>query len=215
MSTVRTAVKAALRLLKTIALGDDPSADELALGLAVSQSLILDLHNARGPLYDIDVAGAYTAGEDQRVRIENGDTVSITLPNSVSMFWGYDPYDYGFVPGYPGSPPSGSTGPADGIEWRAPYDGARIELVGTTQALFFYRADINAWQAATGLTIDSELPFNARLSSAFEALLAERMADEVADQPPSPMLAKRIARSRAQMLLQSGRVRESRVGSYL
>ena len=34
---------------------------------------------------------------------------------------------------------------ADGVYWRAPRDGARIEIVGTTQALYFYRDDTNAW----------------------------------------------------------------------
>jgi hypothetical protein len=149
------------------------------------------------------------------VRVEQGDTVAITLPNSVSLFWDWDPYDYGFVPGYPGQPPAGSTGAADGIQWRIPTDGARIEIVGTTQGLYFYRADLNAWLPAYGLTLDTELPFNQRLTSAFAALLAERLLEVVSDAAPSPNLLKRIARGRSAMLLQSGRRRRHHVGEYL
>jgi hypothetical protein len=215
MATVRVALKEALRALRAVAPGDDPTADELSAGLEAAQALILDIHEARGPLHEIDVSGAYTAGENQRLRIESGDTVSITLPNSVSLFWQYDPYDYGFAPGYPGVPPQGSTGAADNIEWRSPRDGARIEIVGTAQALYFYRADINAWQPATGLTIDGELPFNNRLTDAFAAMLAERLIDEVTTASgPTPALTRRIARARAAMFSQAGRHHTRRIGAY-
>jgi hypothetical protein len=216
MATVRVALKEALRALRATAPGDDPTADELAAGLEAAQALILDIHEARGPLFEIDVGGAYTAGENQRLRIENGATVSITLPNSVSMFWQYDPYDYGFAPGYPGVPPQGSTGAADNIAWRAPRDGARIEIVGATQALYFYRADINTWQPATGLTFDSELPLDNRLTDAFAALLAERLLDEATTAAgPSPTLARRIARARTAMFTQPGRRHTRRIGAFL
>jgi hypothetical protein len=213
MATVRVAIHEAMRQVRALAVGDDPTADELAVGLEAAQGLVLDIHEARGPMWDIDVAGPYIAAENQRVRVEAGDTVQITLPNSVSMFGAYDPYDYGFCPGYP-APPVGSTGPADGVAFRAPRDGTRIEIVGTSQALYFYRADLNAWMPATGLTLDTELPFNARLTSAFEALLAERLAEVVSDAAPTPGLARRIARGRSALFLQTGRRHGRRVGEY-
>jgi hypothetical protein len=214
MATVRVAIAEAMRALRAVAPGEDPTADELAVGLEAAQNLILDIHEARGPLWEIDVSGAYTPGENQRARVENGDTAAITLPNSVAIFWNYDPYDYGFVPGEPGIPPQGSTGAADGIEYRAPRDGARIEIVGTSQALYFYRADLNQWAPATGLSIDAELPFNSRLTSAFAALLAERLMDVVSDAAPTPNLIKRIARGREAIFVQSGRQHTRRLGEY-
>jgi hypothetical protein len=214
MATVRAAINEAMRAIRAVAAGDDPTADELAVGLGAAQDLVMEIHEARGPLLDIDVSADYTPGENQRVRVVQGDTVAITLPNSVSLFWQWDPYDYGFVPGYPGQPPAGSTGAADNIEWRPPRDGARIEIVGTTQGLYFYRADLNAWMPALGLTIDTELPFNARLTSAFAALLAERLLEVVSDATPSPNLLKRIARGRSAIFLQSGRRHTHRVGEY-
>ena len=103
----------------------------------------------------------------------------------------------------------------NGVRWRAPADGVRVEIVGATQGLFIYRADLNAWAPALGLTIDADLPFNARLAGAFTALLAERLADAAAvGLPPSPMLLRRIGRARAAMFTQPGRARSSRVGAY-
>jgi len=214
VATVRVAINEAMRALRATSTGENPTADELAVGLEAAQNLILEIHGARGPLWDIDVSSPYVAAEDQRVRVESGDTVAITLPNSIRMWGGYDPYDYGFVPGFGYAPQIGSTGPADGIEYRAPRDGVRIEIVGTSQALYFYRADLNQWMPATGLAIDTELPFNNRLTSAFEALLAERMMDIVSAAQPTPNLLKRIAMGRAAIFLQSGRHHTHRVGEY-
>jgi hypothetical protein len=215
MATVRAAINEAMRALRALAPGDDPTADELAIGLEAAQNLVMDIHEARGPLLEIDVSGAWVAGENQRVRVVSGDVAPITLPNAVALFWSWDPDDYGFVPGRPGTPPPGSTGLADNVQYRAPTDGARIEIVGTSQALYFYRADLNQWIPALGLAVDSELPFNNRLLSAFQALLAERLADVVTDAPQiSPTLLRRIARGRAAIFIQSGRRRPHRAGEY-
>jgi hypothetical protein len=205
MSTVRAAVKQAMRLLKAIAPGDDPTADELQVGLEAAQELVLEIHEARGPMLDIDVTANITPGENQRLRIQAGATVSVTLPNSISIFGTYDPYDYGFQPSTVWDPPVGSTAAADGVYWRAPTDGARIEIVGTTQALYLYRADLNQWAPALGLALDTELPLNARLAGDFAVLLGERLADVLANLPqPTPAQKARIAHARQAMFLRPG-----------
>jgi|GEM_PF-2934248 len=217
MATVRVAIARAMRDLRAIAPGDDPTTDELIAGLEAAQTLILELHEARGPLWQVDAASDYVAGQNQRVRVEAGDTISVTLPNAVAMWGQYEPYDYGFTPLINGQPytPAGSTGPADYVEWKAPDDGARIEIVGATQALYFYRADLNQWMPALGLTVDAELPLNERLTAHFEALLAEALADTHSTAAAPPLvLQKRIARARAAMFLQSGRHRSHHAGEY-
>ncbi|HZC15740.1 MAG TPA: hypothetical protein VE309_03160 [Caulobacteraceae bacterium] len=227
MATVRSAIRQAMRLLKATAPGDDPVADELAAGLEATRSLILEIHEARGPMFDIDVPGrlapwfgdgqapSVCPGEDQRLRIQAGFVVGVTLPNSVSRRGELDPYDYGFANSRILAPQIGSTGAADGIVWHAPRDGARIEVVGTTQGLWFYRSDINAWSAALDLAIDAELPFSARLQSYFAALLAERMADELADLPqPTKAQIARIAHAREAVFSQTGRRRAPVRASY-
>jgi hypothetical protein len=227
MSTVRAALTQAMRLLKAIAPGDSPTADELAVGLEAAQQLVMEIHEARGPLFDVDVpppisppatpptSGTICPGENQRLRIQAGYTATVELPNSVSIFGTYDPYDYGFQPSTTWTPQVGSLGAADGVYFRAPTDGARIEIVGTSQGLYFYRADTNAWLPALGLTIDAELPFDARLAGAFAALLAERLADVLANLPqPTPAQKARILHAREAMFSQTGRHRAPTRGEY-
>ena len=220
MSTVRTAIVGALRLLRAASAGDDPTADELAAGLAETQDLVLALHEARGPMLNIDITGSYTPGENQRLRVQAGYTVAVTLPNSVAIWGSYDPYDYGFDPGLPpnspANPPLGSTGPADGVAWRQPTDGARIEVVGTQQGLWFYRDDTNAWVSALGLTLDGALPLNSRLAGHVAAILAERLSDVVSTAPDlSPVLKTRVARARETLFTRPGRRHTPTRASYI
>jgi len=214
MSTCRDAILDAMLALKVLTPGDDPQADELATGLTAISVMVLEAHNARGPMLDVDISANYVASENQRVRIQAGVTVTVTLPNSVPIYISYNPNDYGFsAPTV--QPPVGSIVTADGAQFRQPHDGARIEIVGTTQALYFYRADINQWQAATELTLDAELPFNARYTGAFAALLAERLMDVLAAAEPSPGLTRRIQRGNSAMLMRTGTARDPVIASYL
>ncbi|HEY5106589.1 MAG TPA: hypothetical protein VII73_07435 [Caulobacteraceae bacterium] len=215
MATCRAALTQALAAFKAIAPGDDLPIDELTTGLTEIGNLLLDLHEARGPMIDVDATADYTPGEDQRVRIQAGDTISVTLPNSIALNDGYDPYDYGFI-AQNQTPAQGSAVAADGIAWRQPRDGTRIEIVGTTQALYLYRADLNAWMSTTGLGVDDELPINNRLTSAFTAMLAERLVDQWPGSfEPSPGLMRRAARGRMALMLQTGRARDGVIPDYL
>jgi len=209
MPTARTVTIDALRALKAIAPGDDPTADELATALAGVNALILELHEARGPLIDVDVTANYIAGENQRVRVQAGATgITVTLPNSVPIWGQWDPYDYGFSAPLPFLPAQGSTAAADGIQWRQPRDGARVEVVGTTQGLWFYRADTNAWLNAVDLAQDDELPLNARYAGPFAALLAERLLDVMGNGQLTPALTRRIARGNAALMVRPGAARD-------
>jgi len=215
MSTCRQVVAGALRALKALAIGDDPEADELDVGLAELQALTLELTAAMGPLVDVDVtATTWIPAENQRLRVQLGDTATITLPNSVPFLSTPDPYDYGFALSMTAAPPQGSTASADGITTRAPRDAARIEIVGVTQALYMFRADLNAWMAATGLTLDVEIPFNARYADAITALLAERLANLVGGEV-TPTLLRRTARARETLMLRASTPREPAMGQYL
>jgi len=208
MSTVRAAISQAMRLLRASSPGDEPAAEELSAGLEGAQALVLEIHEARGPLLTLDISADWTPGENQRLRIQAGADVTVTLPNTVATYGGYDPYDYGFNPSASDSaanPALGSIGPADYVAWRPPTDGARIEIVGTQQGLYFYREDSNAWVSALSLTVDSELPFNQRLQGAFAALLAERLADVLGASPEVTSAQKaRLVHAREQMFTRTG-----------
>jgi hypothetical protein len=215
MPTCREAIVRALRAVRAIAPGDAPHIDQLTTAQSALQDLVLELHEARGPLRDVDVpsptpptawsglGGAWTANQNTRVRIQAGFTVTVTLPNSVPMQPGFEPFDYGFV-GWPAGQIQGSTGAADGVIWRAPDDGARIEIVGATHQLFFYRADINQWVSAYDLRLDDETPLNRRYLGPFATLLAERFSEDLALNEPSPGFARRVAQARAILFTRPG-----------
>ncbi len=192
-----------MRALRAIAPGDDPVADELIVGLDGLQSILLEMFEARGPLRDVDVTADYTAGENQRVRIQSGYTVNVTLPNAVPVIGYVNPADYGFLASSETSA-SGTTSQADGVRYRQPYDGSRVEIVGTSQAAYFYRADINAWKLASGLALDDEAPLNDRLRSALASLTAERLLDVLGSGQMTPALQSRISRARVALFVRPG-----------
>lgn len=204
MTTLRDVITDALRAIKVLAPGDGPSVDELTAGLDVAQNVLLELHEARGPLLDVDVIADYTAGENERVRIADGDTVTVSLPNAIQTFDGRPDSDYGFAAASD-MPPQGSTGTPDGSSTRAPRDGTRVEIVGTTQAIYFFRADINQWIQADQRALDDTLPLSGRYRGHFTALVARQMIDAWPDMAqPSPSLAARIGRANSALLVRPG-----------
>jgi hypothetical protein len=214
MPTARSVIKDALRALKVLAPGDGPHVDMLNAGLSGLQNLILELHEGRGALHDVDLSGDWIAGENQRCRIQAGASVTVTLPNSVRKIGGFDPDDYGFVPSRRQCAAQGSTGPADGALWRQPRDGARIEIVGTTRQLFFYRADLNAWTGALDIRLDDEVPLNARYGGPLGAFLAERIEDELTPGEPSASVARRAAMARLALFERPGAERATTRAHY-
>ena len=107
------------------------------------------------------------------------------------------------------------TGPADAVQFRAPRDGARIEIVAVTTALYFYRADINTWTPAYGLTLDMESPLNARHNRAFSTMLAGGMSTWFPQAQLPPLMMARIGRARASIFTQAGTSRDPVRADYL
>ena len=202
-SSCRDVLADAFAALGVISFGGEPTADEIEGGLAAIQKIVLDLHAARDPLKTVDVGNDYIASENQRVRVEAGATVNVTLPNSiVPLGVSANQTNIGHLDGATDCLTTGSISAADGRLSCAPRDGARIEIVGVAQALYFYRADTNAWIVAEPLIIDGPTPLNARYDSALAALVAERLCDPM-NVLPSPTLVRRIARANAALMLQT------------
>jgi hypothetical protein len=88
--------------------------------------------------------------------------------------------------------------------YRQPRDGARIETVGTSQQLFFYRADLNQWISVYDIRLDDEIPLNARYAGPFGTMVAERLMEELSVNEPSPGFARRVANARAVMFTRPG-----------
>ncbi len=216
MATCRAIITSALRSIGAIAIGDDPIVEELSNALLELQSLLLELHEGRGPMVDVDLsATTYIAGENQRIRVQVGDTATITLPNSVPQAVTCNPNDYGFSLTLSLLPPQGSAAVANGTTLRQPRDWARVEMVGTAQALYWYRADTNAWVQASALTLDAAMPTNARYDSALTAILADRLIIFY----PNPQLAEalkaRVARARTTIFMRPGTARDITMAEFI
>lgn len=210
--------------IKGIAPGDDPTVDELNIGLSAFQQLLLEWHEALGPMTDVDISADYTAGANQRLRIQDGATPTITLPNSIPIFVNWRPFDYGFAPSSL-VPQPGSTGIADAYGYRQPRDGERVEIVGAgpEQALYFYVSDLNNWAWAyrpdgvggrQNISLDDTAPINSRYVGHWGARLAERLNDYWPDDGITPGLARRIARANSALLVRPGVARDPTPALY-
>ena len=212
MNACRDILVEAFAALGAISFGGEPTADELDAGLSAMTRVILELHEARGPMTEIDVNADFLATENQRVRVEAGVSVAVTLPNSIpcepKARWG----DYGQANAGPAGP-LGIASAADGSRSRPPRDGSRIEIVASTQVLYFYRSDINAWIVASPVEIDGPSPLAARYESALAALVAERLCDTM-NVSPSAVLSRRIARGNGALLLRQSTPRQPARPSY-
>lgn len=216
MPTCRDAIGRAMRAIRANAAGESPTIDQMTASLMALQDLVGELHEARGALVDVDVpssvpapegfANGWVANENTRVRIQAGYTVVVTLPNSVPIYPAWEPNDYGFT-GWPTAQVQGSTGAADEVFWRAPSDGARIEIVGVTNQLFFYCADVGQWVSAYGLRLDDALPLNARYLGPFATLLAERVSEELALGEPTAGFLQRVSHARSLLFTRLGALR--------
>lgn len=216
MARCRSIITDALGSMKALAPGDDPTIDELTIGLSSFQQLLLEWHEGRGPMTDVDVSADYTAGPDQRLRIQDGAEVTITLPNAVPTLITCSPYDYGFQAGA-FQPAAGSTGSADGYQSRQPRDGERVEIVGAGpgQALYFYVADLNNWASVYGLALDDTAPVNSRYAGHWGARLAERLISSWPGlDEPSSALSKRIALANVALLTRPGVARSPVAADY-
>ncbi len=179
--TCRDIIRDALRELGVIAPGDELNVDDIEVGIVRLQTTTLALVEGRGPWTTVDVVDDYAPAEGERVRVSQGASVTITLPDTVD---------------------------GGGGQRRAPLDGARIAVVGTTQGVFLYRADLNAWVQADALSVDSQVPFNAVHHGGLAALLAVSLANAWPSRPtPTPPTLKRAADARAELMFAVGNPR--------
>lgn len=119
-------------------------------------------------LADVLVSADYTAGEDERVFNSSGSPIVVTLPETVTV-WGVE---------------------------RPPRNGALVE-VAAAATRSIYIADQGAWNAVTGLTLDTEQPFGLPMDDALSDMLAVRMCDAIFQREPSAMLVALASQARA------------------
>lgn len=142
-----------------------PPAGEGTRALEAFQSLIADLPGTLGVKWvDVVVEDNYTAGEDERVTMRVTG-LTVTLPSLV----------YLTGEGVP-------TGTAySQTTMRPPKDGARVQIIDQdagTSTLHFWRTDLGAWVAASGLDATDESPLPAEMDRFLPAMLAVELQPE-------------------------------------
>lgn len=159
-----------LRMLRVTGGVREVPANMTAPALEILQSLILSLPGSTH-WTEVEAAAAYTAGENERIRVTVAGSVTITVPSAVSSAHGvlYCCDQVELV----------CSGGSD----RAPRDGARVQICtisggATTEATYRYCADRGEWLRADSLVLTSTVPVNADLEDGLAALLAVRLADE-------------------------------------
>lgn len=149
MTTLRTILTRAMRMTRARPVGDDPDATEMTAALEEAQSMFLVFPIRR--LTSVLVEANYTAKENERVLNTSGGAITVTLPETITT---------------------------DGSE-RAVYNGAIVEVSGTTVERYIYIAELGAWKDLTGLTLDSENPFGPTHDGDVAAMIAARIAGPV------------------------------------
>lgn len=202
MTTCRDVIIQAVEAFEGLAPGDDLAVDELNRAVSILGQQLRRIHEGRGPLTNVDVTEDYTPGENERVRVQSGYSVSVTLPNSITVATG-----------------EGTSASADDDEatYRAPRDGARIEIVGTSRGLYFYRSDTNAWVSVESLTADSDFPLNGNYAADFAAWLAVRLCTiwpARVSLTPTPEMRHREAMANLRLFTQPGVVRSVTQAEY-
>ena len=191
MATVRATVTRAMRKLRLVASGDEPTAAELADGVAVVQG-IFDAWAAGGMFGRLDrQLGNASAYEPVVLLWESlpGDT-SVELPVRLR------------------DPETGDTVP--------PADLSYIEVVDETTGVrkaYLWDARKAAWGRVDALTADSAMPLSGRSAEGLAAVVATRLAEEFG-QSPGPWLVREAGGFLQAMATRYGETRETTQADY-
>jgi len=165
-TTCRDIITDALERLGVQDLNRAAKASQAAQALRVLQGILLDLPGSRWWI-DVEITANYTAGENERIRVNTDSAVTISVPESVSsavrQLWNCNQIELI------------CTGYSD----RAPKNGARVhisDVYSDSQATFYYRSDIAQWTRVDGLTLDSEMPLGDDCLTDISAMLATHLA---------------------------------------
>ncbi len=189
MTTCAEIIRDALQRNQFLQDGEYPTPNEENGALRKLQAIILSLPGMTH-WRDVEASGNYTAGEDERVRVNVSSAVTITVPASVSsahkQLWCCNQIVL----------------TCSGYDDRAPRDGAKVgvsDAFSDAHVTYFYRSDKAEWLAATDLTRDSEIPLNQDMDQGLTALLCCDLAAGDIRHTLHPLVAQQAVEARAKM----------------
>lgn len=163
MATVQEGVTRALRYLSVVNEGHPaPAPYESDVALQALKALYVQLVTGGrfGPITDVAVTAAYTAGENERIADLSGVAVAITLPASVV---------------------DAVTGLSRAVE-----DRSVVQIVGGST--WIYDTGQGAWVDTQAITLASQFPLGHRFMTALAALLAVVVAPELGVSAPETVV---------------------------
>jgi hypothetical protein len=173
MKTCRQIVTRTLRMLGVIGEGNpapsSASADDTLQALIGLYSGLIGT-GTFGPLKDVLITAAYSAGENERV-IDATGLLTVTKPLTVAV---------SLCPGEPYDPTCDTTRPVQ--------DRSIILQPGVTPKSWIFDADLNAWTDIEQLTLDSNAPLSGRFETGLCAILAQNIAPEFGLEVPATIL---------------------------
>lgn len=177
--TLQQIINRAYRLMQVTR---DPTADEIADGLETLQLLLVDLFSGgMGGLWrDVDISADYTAKPNDRIRILDGYSVTITLPE---VDEDQDQIEDG----------------EGGWRYPPPRQFSRVLVNGTAQAFYLYSKNMSDWVSLLGLTTASDNPLGRIYDLGLAAMLAVELAPEF-DGKIAPQTAARAIQTKSNLL---------------
>lgn len=186
MPTNLDIIKGALRKLRVLGGGREPTTDQASDAMSSLQCLIEETvgTGGLGRLNDVITSMDYTAREFDRIRCDAAVTITLPLTITPQMFSYYDyswVYDYGWRCELP----------------RPPYDRAPVIVVTSAgvETTSLYSAYQGKWVTINGLGQQDNFPFAEYFKDGFSAMLAEAISEEYGREP-GPITTRQANRCR-------------------
>ena len=147
MATCNSVITRALRRLRIIDETESPTAAHGVTGMEALNSLF-DRYVMTADLEDYVATAAYTAKENQRIRLSGGSW-TITYPTTIADDGDRDPYDLSVV-----------------------------VVAGASPVHKIYDAQLATWVTVNGLSLTDQCPLSQRNVNALVGALAEALSDD-------------------------------------
>lgn len=228
MNDARFVCNLALRKLGVLGGGRDARLSDLNDTLDALRSMYSSwvASGAFGRLWDVVPTGTnYTARGGERIYRQSADTLTVTLPELVSVCGDGDDYGHGPVRYYGTNITVSTVGDITTVQVETsqpigyalpPRDGAVVVIsdqVGGQTLTNIYDGTVKRWQSVEDLQLDNEAPRSAADVQGLAACLAIEVSDQFGSDV-APQTVAAAGRFKTAMVSRFGMRREEGVGVY-